>query len=77
MLHLHAHNGSCFGTLIISNNLPCTKHIVGLTENGKGILSMKIFSCFVRKIRKKLQNYLIFICCMTHLKFSLKKARKN
>ena len=28
-LQLHAHNGSGFDTWIISNNLPCDKHIVG------------------------------------------------
>ena len=39
---MHAHNGSGFDTLIILNNLPCDKHIVGdINKNGKGIFFLK------------------------------------
>ena len=74
---MHAHNGSGFDTWIVLNNLPCDKHIVDIIKNGKGIVSLKIFNGYIAKNNKKIPQYLIFRCGMTHLKFSLKKLGKT
>ena len=55
-LHLRAHNGSGFDTWIILNNLPRDKHIVDIFENGKGIISLRVFNGNIRKLRN---NFLI------------------
>ena len=77
-LQLHDLNGSGFDTWIILNNLPCDKHIVGeIIENGKGIISLKIFNGYNEKNRKQIHQYLIFRCGMTHLNYSVKKLGKT
>ena len=40
-LQLHAHNGSGFDTWIVTNNLPCDKHIVDIIKNGKSMFFLK------------------------------------
>ena len=46
-LQLLAHNGSCFDTWILINNLPCDKHIVDIIKNGKGIISSSVFIGYI------------------------------
>ena len=53
-LQLHAHNGSGFDTWIILNNLPCDKHIVDTIENGKGIISLRVFSGYIYNGKKQI-----------------------
>ena len=71
-IQLHAHNGSGFDTRVILNNLRCDKHIVNNIENGKRIISLKVFNGLIYKKNKQLPQYLIFRCGMTHLNYSLK-----
>ena len=76
-LQLHAHNGSGFDTWIILNNLPCDKHIVDITKNGKGIFSMENFNGYIQNIKKQIPQYLLFRCGMTCLNYSLKNLSKT
>ena len=76
-LQRHAHNGSGFDTWIVSNNLPCDKHIVNLIKNGKGIIEMKVFNGYIQKCNKQIPQFLHFICGRTHLNYSLKKLGKT
>ena len=75
-LHIHAHNGSCFYTWIISKNLPCDKRIVEIIKNGKGIIELKVFNAY-NDTKKQTPQYLHFGCGMTHLNYSLKKLGKT
>ena len=74
---MHAHIGSGFDTWIISNNLPCDKHIVDIIKNGKGIIELKVFNGLIYKNNKQIPQYLHFRCGMTHLNYSLKKLGKT
>ena len=76
-LQMHAHIGSSFDTSIILKNLRCDKHIVDITKNGKGVISMKVFNGLIYKNNKQIPQYLIFRCGMTHLNYSLKKLGKT
>ena len=76
-LQLNAHNGSGFDTRIILNNLPCDKHIVDISKNGKSIIELKVFIGLIHKNKKQLPQYLHFRCGKTHLNCSLKKIRKD
>ena len=76
-LQLHAHNGSRFVTWIVLNNLPCDKHIVDIIKNGKKIIELKVLNGLIQKNNKQIPQYLHFRCCMTHLKYSLKKLGKT
>ena len=78
-LQLHAHNASGFDTWIVLNNLPCNKRIVITIKNGKGIIELKIFNGYIQNKTntKQIPQYLHFRCCMTHLKYSLKKLGKT
>ena len=79
-LQLQSHNGSGFDTWIILNNLPCDKHIVDIDKNGKGIISLKIFSGYIEKKQKANSSifvYLFFRYGMTHLYYSLKELVKT
>ena len=51
-LQLRAHNGSEFDTWIILNNLPCDKHFVDIIENGKSIISLRVFNGYIEKNKK-------------------------
>ena len=55
-LQLHAHNGSGFDTWIVSNNLPCDKHIVDNIKNGNGIVSLGVFDGYIQRVKDKLLN---------------------
>ena len=48
---MHAHNGSGFDTWILLNNLPCDKHIVNISKNGKGIIQIESIQRSDRKIQ--------------------------
>ena len=74
---MHAHNGSGFDTWIILNNLPCDKHIVDISKNGKGIIELKVFNGLIHKNNKQIPQYLHFRCGMTHLNNSIKKLGKT
>ena len=76
-LQMHAHNGSGFDTWIILNNLPCDKHIVDITKNGKGIIELIVFNGLIQKNNKQIPQYLHFRCGMTNLNYSLKKLDKT
>ena len=65
-LQLHAHNAGGFVTWIILNNLPCDKHIVDNIENGKVIISSRVFNVYLYNGGKQLRQYLVFRCGMTH-----------
>ena len=56
-LQLHAHNGSGFDTWIILNNLRCAKHIVDISKNGKGIISLKIFNGYIDNGKNKFLDF--------------------
>ena len=76
-LQLHAHNGSGFDTWIILNSLPCDKHIVDSSKNGKKFISLRVFNGYLYNAKKKhFPQYLIFRCGMTLLIFSLMKLGK-
>ena len=75
-LQLHAHNGSGFDNWIVLNNIPCDKINVNKIINGKGIIEFKVFSAYFDK-NKNNPQYLHFRCCMTHLKYSLRKLGKT
>ena len=51
-LQLPAHNGSGFDTWIISKKLPCDKNFVDLIENGKGIISLRVFFGYIQNNKK-------------------------
>ena len=55
-LQMHADNGSGFDTWVVSNNLPCDKHIVDIIKNGKGIISLEIFNVLIQKSINKFLN---------------------
>ena len=77
-LQLHAHIGSGFDVWIISNNLPCDKHMVGdIIKNGKGIIELKVFIGYIQKNNKQISQYLHFMCGLTHLKYTLKQLGKT
>ena len=46
-LYLVAHNGSGFDSNVVSNTLPQWRSVVNLIKNGKGIVSLKIFTGYV------------------------------
>ena len=48
---MHAHNGRGFDTWIVLNNLDCDKRIVNVIKNGKGMIELKVFNCFIEKNR--------------------------
>ena len=74
-LQLHAHNGSVFDTWILLNNLPCDKHIVDIIKHGKGIVSLRVFKGYIQY--KKIPQYLVFRCGLTHSNFSFKNLGKT
>ena len=74
---MHAHNGSGFDTWILLNNLPCDKHIVNISKNGKGIIELKVFNGLIEKYNKQIPQYLHFRCGMTHINYRLKKLGKT
>ena len=55
-LQLHPHNGSGFDARIILNNLSCDKHFVDINKNRKGIISLKIFNIYIKKMKSKFLN---------------------
>ena len=74
---MHAHNDSGFGTWILVNNLPCDKHIVDISKNGKGIIELKVFNGYIQHNNKQIPQYLRFRVGMIHLNYSLKKVGKT
>ena len=58
-LQLHAHDGSGFDTWIILNNLHCDKHIADIVENGKGVISLRVFIGYIEKKNKFLNIKLL------------------
>ena len=76
-LQLRAHNASGSDSWIILNDLPCDKHIVGITKNGKGMISLRVFKGYIYNSKKQIPQYLIFRCGLTHHIFSLKKLEKT
>ena len=48
-----------------------------LLKMEQGIISMKILNGYIQNIKKQIPQYLIFICGMTHLNYSLKKLGKT
>ena len=70
-LQLHAHKGSGFDTWILLNNLVHDKHIVDFLKKGKVIIPLKVFNGNIEKKKKRIAQYLIFRCGMTHLNYSL------
>ena len=75
-LQHHAHNGSGFDTWIVSNNLPCDKHIVDNIKNGNGIVCLGVFDGYIQNVKRQSPQYLLFRCLLTHLNYSLRKFRK-
>ena len=65
-LQFHAHNGSGTDTLIILNNLPCDKHIIDVSKNGKGIISLRVFKGYIEQKKKTTPQCLFFRCALTH-----------
>ena len=51
-LQLHAHNGSCFDTWVVLNNLSCDKRIVNIIKNGKSFVELKVFNGYIEKNKK-------------------------
>ena len=73
----YAHNGSEFDAWIVLNNLPCDKHNVDFSKNGKSIIELKVFNGLIYKNNKQIPQYLRFRSGMTHLNDSLEKLGKT
>ena len=56
---LIAHNGSCFDSHVVLNNVLQWRNVVNLIKNGAGIVSLKIFNDCVNK-KKKNPQYVHF-----------------
>ena len=76
-LQLHAYNGSGFFTWIKLKNLPCDKHVVDITKNGKGIVSLRAFNGYIQNIKKQIPQYLSFRYGKTHFNYSVNKLGKT
>ena len=51
-LYLVAHNVFGFDSYVVFNNLAQWRTIIGLTKNGSGIVSLKIFNGYVDQAKK-------------------------
>ena len=75
-LYLIAHNGSCFDSYVVLNNLPQWRSVVKLIKNGAGIVSLKIFNGYVDE-KKKIPQYVHFRCGRVHNNKSLRKIGES
>ena len=75
-LYLIAHNGSCFDSYVVLNNLPQWRSVVKLIKNGAAIVSLKIFNGYLDQIEKTPQN-VHFRCGRVHIIRSLKKIGES
>ena len=75
-LYLTAHNGSCFDSYVVLNNLPQWRSVVKLIKNGAGIFSLKIFNGYLDE-KKKIPQYVLFRCGSVHNNKSLKTNRRK
>ena len=57
-VYLIAHKGSVFDSYVVINNLPQWRSIVETVKNGAGIISHKIFNCYVDQNKKYLNMYI-------------------
>ena len=51
-----AHSGSGFDSYVVLTNLPQWRSVDNLNENGAGIVSLKIFCCYIDENKKKYPN---------------------
>ena len=75
-LYLIAHNGSCFDSYVVLNNLPQCRRVVNLIKNGAAIVSLKIFNGYLDQIEKTPQC-VQFRCGRVHINRSLKKIEES
>ena len=75
-LYLIAHNGSGFDSYVVLNNLLQWRNVVKLIENGRVIVSLKIFNGYVDE-NKKIPQYVHFRCGRVHINQSLKKIGES
>ena len=75
-LYLIAHNGSCFDSYVVLNNLHHWRRVVKLIKNGRGIVSLKIFNGYVDE-NNKIPQYIPFRYRRVHIDTNLKKIGES
>ena len=76
-LQLHAHIGSAFDTLIVSNSHPCDKRIDIFHKKWKKITKLKVFNGYIQNNEKQIPQYLHFRRGVTQLNYSLKNSGRT